>query len=76
MASLLKSRKFWLMILDLVVSLASYFVGKYAGPEVSKDILYVIGLMQPVFVSIIIAIAIEDAAEKGNPGIYASGPAE
>jgi hypothetical protein len=57
---LLKSRKFWLMILDLVVSLALFFVGRFA-PGSAEDVKYVIGLIQPVFVTIIAAIAYEDA---------------
>ena len=69
-----KSRKFWLMILDVAVSLASYFIGKYVAPDAAKDILYVIGLVQPVFVAVIIGIAVEDAAEKGNPAIYSDNP--
>lgn len=60
--ALLRSRKFWLMILDLVVSLTTYFVAKYVAPEASKDVLMVIGALQPVFVVIIGAIAYEDAA--------------
>lgn len=74
MSSLLHSRKFWLMILDLVISLISYFVGKYVTPDAAKDILYVIGLLQPVFVALIVGIAVEDAAEKGNPMIYTEPP--
>ncbi len=61
-SALLQSRKFWLMVLDVVVSVAVYFVGKYVNPELSKDILWVIGLLQPVFVVIIGAIAHEDAS--------------
>ena len=59
-ASLLKSRKFWLTILDLVVSFAGYFVTKYVAPDYAKDVLFVIAGIQPVFVTIIAAIAYED----------------
>lgn len=61
-ASLLKSRKFWLMILDLVISLALYFVAKYAAAPVAEDVKWVIGLIQPIFIAIISAIAYEDAS--------------
>ena len=61
-SALLRSRKFWLMVLDLVISLATYFVTKYVNPELSKDVLFVIAGMQPVFITIIGAIAYEDAA--------------
>ena len=59
--ALLHSRKFWLTILDVVVSLTTYFVSKYFNPDVAKDVLMVIASLQPVFVTIIAAIAYEDA---------------
>ncbi len=59
-----KSRKFWLMVSDIAISLITYFVGKYVTPEAGKDILTVIGLLQPVIVSLILGIAVEDAAMK------------
>lgn len=61
---LFQSRKFWLMILDLVVSFTTYFVTKYVAPEMSKDILFVIGGLQPVVVVVIAAIAYEDGQSK------------
>ena len=72
--TIFKSRKFWLMILDVVVSLSTYFVAKYVNPDTAKDVLYVVGLLQPVFVSVIIGIAMEDSAEKSNPALYADCP--
>jgi hypothetical protein len=59
--ALLMSRKFWLMVLDLVISLPTYFITKYSNPEAAKDVLFVIAALQPVFVVIIGAIAYEDA---------------
>ena len=67
--SIFKSRKFWLAISDVLISGATYFLSRYASPEVAKDILFVIGLLQPVVISVIIGIAIEDAGEK-SAGIY------
>lgn len=67
-AALLRSRKFWLTILDVVVSLTTYFVAKYLNPEVAKDVLTVVASLQPVFVTIIAAIAYEDA-HKALPEI-------
>jgi len=61
MKSLLKSRKFLLLVLDTVIGLVTYFVGKYAGAS-SEDVLTAIGLLQPVFVALIIGIAVEDSA--------------
>ena len=66
MAILLKSRKFWLMILDVVISTITYFVTAYVSPEVAEQIIWVIGAWQPVIVALIIGIAIEDAAVKGS----------
>ena len=62
---LFASRKFWLLILDTVVSLATFFFGKYASPATAQDLLFLVAALQPVFVSIIVGIAVEDAAEKG-----------
>ena len=63
--ALLHSRKFWLLILDLIIGLVIFFVGKYAGAA-AEDTAIVIGLLQPVFIMAIGGIAWEDAAEKGN----------
>lgn len=60
-AKLLRSRKFWLLILDTLVSGSTYFITKYLGGS-GEDALYVIGLLQPVFVAVIGAVAYEDAA--------------
>ena len=67
-AGLLRSRKFWLLMLDMGISLATYFITKYAAPALADDALFVIGSIQPAFVVIIGAIAYEDgkAKEAGN----------
>ncbi len=62
--SLFKSRKFWIMIVDVVVSSATYFITKYAAPDLAKDILFLIGAWQPVVLFVIGGIALEDAAAK------------
>lgn len=67
MSGLLKSRKFWLMILDVVISTVTFFVTKYVAPDVGENILWLIGAWQPVIVALIVGIAVEDAAVKGNP---------
>lgn len=68
---ILKSRKFWLMISDVVISIVVYFVSKYVVPSAAEDILWLIGILQPVFVTLINAIAKEDAALKSNPSYKA-----
>jgi hypothetical protein len=64
MASLLKSRKFWITIWDVLISTGTYFITQYAAPTVGKDILWVIGAWQPVVMMLIYSIALEDAATK------------
>ncbi len=66
--ALLQSRKFRLLVLDTVISCVLFWVGKYATGSVD-DATILIGLLQPVFVAIIIAISIEDAAEKASGNI-------
>lgn len=63
-AALLHSRKFWLLILDTLVSGATYAITKYAAPQAANDALFFIGLLQPVFVALIAAITSEDNAER------------
>lgn len=60
MASIFKSRKFWIMVTDVIVSLVTYFVGKYLNPEAAKDILFLIGALQPVILLVIASIAIQN----------------
>ena len=56
------------MIVDVVVSLVAYFAGKYAGPAVAEDVMFLIGSLQPVFVAVIVGIFVEDAALKRGVG--------
>jgi len=58
-ALLFKSRKFLLLLLDTVISIALYFTGKYL-PGAEADIKFVILGLQPVVVALIFAIAWED----------------
>lgn len=48
-----KSRKFWLLILDTVVSGATFFVGRYVADADAEVVLFLIGLIQPVFLMVI-----------------------
>lgn len=58
-SGLLHSRKFWLAILDAVVSTALYFGAKYAGASL-EDLRFVIAIYQPVIALVIISLAVED----------------
>ena len=63
-SGLLRSRKFLLLSLDTVIQLILYFVSKYAAPAMAEDIVFVIGVQQPVWVALIAAIAYEDGQAK------------
>ena len=58
--SIWTSRKFWLMVADVVVSLSTYFITKYISPTAANDILYVIGLLQPVVIALITSITVQN----------------
>jgi len=60
-SALLHSRKFWLLILDTVIMLTLYFITKYS-PAAIEDVKFLILALQPIFVTVIIAIATEDSA--------------
>ena len=66
MKALVKSRKFWMAVLDMVVSLGLYFAGKYALPEISTDINVVVVGIQPVLILIIVNYTIEDAIIRAH----------
>jgi hypothetical protein len=57
-----------LLLLDTVVSVGSYFAGKYLQAE-SQDVLFFIGALQPVFVMVIHGITAEDVAQM-NAGTH------
>lgn len=61
--ALFQSRKFLVLMLDTGVSLVLFFVGKYALNSL-EDVKFLIGIIQPVALMMIYAIAKEDAAEK------------
>ena len=63
-SKLLKSRKFWLLILDTAVSIALWAVNRFS-PGAETDVKFLIAAIQPVFVTIIGAIAYEDANALG-----------
>jgi hypothetical protein len=62
LASLLGSRKFLIMLVDVFGSTLLYFVSKYAAPSIVDDIKFLIAAYQPVIFVLIGAIAHEDAA--------------
>lgn len=57
---LLHSRKFWLLILDVVVSTLTLVLTTFLVPEQADFPLKLIAIYQPAFVTIITMIAVED----------------
>ena len=60
---LFSSRRFWFMVVNVVVSVTTYFVAKYTNPEISKDVLFLLGLLQPVVITVIVAYTYDDTQE-------------
>lgn len=50
---MLKSKEFWIAVVDAVVSLTTYFVTKYAAPGIAEDVSQVILIVQPLVLAII-----------------------
>ena len=65
MSGLLHSRKFWLAVLDAAVASLTIVLTWFLAPEKVEQALILVGIWQPVFVAVIVGIAVEDAAEKG-----------
>jgi len=61
-SALLHSRKFWLMTFDMLIIIVLYFVGKYAGASAFEDVKTLLVVLQPVIITVIIGITIEDSA--------------
>ncbi len=55
-----RSRKLWVMMVDVVVSLTLYFAAKYLDRSLYDDIYFVIGLLQPIAMTVVAMIAHED----------------
>ena len=64
--SLLRSRKFLLLLLDTFIAAALYFGGRYLAPAAAEELTFLIGILQPVFVALIVAIAWEDNSRRTN----------
>jgi hypothetical protein len=59
-----KSRRFWLLIFDTLISVGSYLLAHYARPEIADEILTIIGYLQPVVVFLIIAYTVDDTVQR------------
>ena len=64
-SGLFHSRKFLVLVLDTIISLALYIVGEFF-PDIIKHVEFIILTLQPIFITMIHAIAKEDAALKAS----------
>lgn len=60
MGKLMKSRKFWIAMVDLVVSVVTYLAAKYLAPTAAEDVLTLLGIMQAPVVLVIVSMTVED----------------
>lgn len=51
--SIWKSRRFWVLVLDTVIALVLFFVGKYSSSAMFEDVKFLIVTLQPVFLTLI-----------------------
>ena len=63
---LLKSRKFWIVVLDVVVSCALFFGAKYIAPAAFDDIKFVIGVLQAPVLLLITAYTVQNSVALAN----------
>ncbi len=67
---ILKSRKFWIAVFDVVISCLTYFIPKYTDPILGGHILWLIAAWQPIFYALITGTTQEDLALKRLGLIY------
>jgi hypothetical protein len=60
---LLKSRRFWTLISDFVISLVLFFITRSASPEIQDMVKFIIAALQPVIAVIIVAFTIDDTVK-------------
>lgn len=65
------SRRFMALLFDTVISLAVYFLAKYAAPAFVEDAKFVIAAIQPIFGILIAAFTVTDVvADRANVQAY------
>ena len=69
---LLKLKEFWTVVVDLAVSVALYFFGKYATPDIFEDVKFVILALQPV-AALLIAVFATDRLEANVKALMVRG---
>ena len=62
-----RDAKFLTLLLDAVIALTTFFVGKYAGYAL-EDVLTVVGVIQPIFVALFVGFFQRDQAIAEDKG--------
>jgi drug/metabolite transporter (DMT)-like permease len=71
MSNLWTSRRFWVVILDTVISIVSFVVAHYvADPNTTAMVTFLVGALQPVFVIVITAYTFDDVTALKATGKY------
>lgn len=65
--SIWKSRKFWLMLADVVISIILFYSDKYL-PGAIADVKFLIGVLQPVVVSLIVGYTVQNTEAMRSLG--------
>ena len=47
------TEELWIALVDVVVGLVLYFGAKYLAPELAKDVVFVVGILQPFVLALI-----------------------
>ena len=58
--ALFASRRFWVAVLDVLISTATIIVGRYGGEQDVSFLLTLVGIYQPLFLVVIAAFTVED----------------
>jgi hypothetical protein len=71
----MSNREFYTLLVDTLVSIASYAATAFLAPEWSEHVLFLIGALQPVIVAVIAIWGAKDAAaiRAGIGGGYRVG---
>lgn len=66
MSNLLKSRKFWLAVLDAVLATLAISLGWFFAPDKVEEIMKLVLIWQPVIILVIISYTVEDSVAKAK----------
>jgi hypothetical protein len=71
---ILKSRKFWIMVVDGIATLTVYFVTRYTAPALAEDVIKVLAIVQPIVITVVASITLQNVeamkAAHSAPGSH------